>query len=482
MKKAATSISFVVLLCVMSPVRMSAQDQQEMHRQHQMGQIPTVKPEFPRLKKSQESPVGPVYRLDELEQMALANNPTLTQATAQVRVSNAVRRQVGLYPNPTVGYVGEEIRGGSFGGGEQGFFISQTFVTGGKLGLNRKIVGHEVKIAEFETQEQRYRVLNAVRLAYYRVLAAQEMRDAKKDLARIAAETVKTAQQLRNIGQADETEVLHAELEEQKLQMAVLMQENNLQQAWRALTAVVGNPGLPTGTVLGDLEQDLPMLDEHLVVEGLVSESPAVRIAEASVDRALATLAREQRETIPDIQVRAGLQQNGQRLDGVGRAVGLQGFVEVGVQLYIFNRNQGNVEAARANVERAQEEARRVQLALRERGSTFFQMYRNSQIMVDHYRNQLLPRTQQAYEMMVTRYGRMLASYPQVLMTQQALFQLHTDYISALENLWMDSIALRGYLLTDGLEAPARPAEIDLPVREINLPMPQRIMMMSREP
>lgn len=481
MKKAATSISFVVLLCVMSPLRMSAQDQQEMHRQHQMGQIPTVKPEFPRLKKSQESPAGPVYRLDELEQMALANNPTLTQATAQVRASNAVRRQAGLYPNPTVGYIGEEIRGGAFGGGEQGFFISQTFVTGGKLGLNRKIVGHEVKIAEFETQEQRYRVLNAVRLAYYRVLAAQEMLDAKKDLVRIDAETVKTARQLLNIGQADETEFLHAEIQEQQLQMAVLMQENNLQQAWRALTAVVGKPGLSAGTVVGDLEQDLPMLDEHLVVEGLVSESPAVRIAEASVDRALATLAREQRETIPDIQVRAGLQQNYQQL-GVGRAVGLQGFVEVGVQLYIFNRNQGNVEAARANVERAQEEARRVGLALRERGSTFFQMYRNSQIMVDHYRNQLLPRAQQAYEMMVTRYGRMLASYPQVLVTQQALFQLHTDYISALENLWMDSIALRGYLLTDGLEAPARPAEIDVPVREINLPMPQRIMMMPREP
>lgn len=482
MKKTATSIGLAVLMFAMLPVRISAQDPQEMQHQHHMGQISTVKPEFPRLKKSQENPSGPVYRLDELEQMALANNPTLTQATTQVRASNALRRQVGLYPNPTVGYLGEEVRGGSFGGGEQGFFISQAFVTGGKLGLNRKIVGHEVKIAEFETEEQRYRVLNAVRLAYYRVLAAQEMLDAKRDLVRIAAETVKTAQQLRNLGQADETEVLHAEVEEQQLRMAVLMQENSLQQSWRALASVVGDPRLSMGTVLGDLEQDLPVLDEQLVVEGLVSESPAVRIAQASVDRARAVLARERRETIPDIHLRAGLQQNNQRLEGVGRAVGLQGFVEVGVQLYIFNRNQGNIEAAKANVERAQAEARRVQLVLRERGSTFFQMYRNSRIMVDQYRNELFPRARQAYEIMVTRYGRMLASYPQVIMTQRTLFQLQTDYISALEDLWMNSIALRGYLLTDGLEAPARPGEIDLPVREINIPTPQRTTMMSREP
>jgi hypothetical protein len=34
-------------------------------------------------------------------------------------------------------------------------------------------------------------------------------------------------------------------------------------------------------------------------------------------------------------------------------------------------------------------------------------------------------------------------------------------------------VALRGFLLTDGLEAPARPGEVDLPIREINIPRSQ---------
>ena len=97
-------------------------------------------------------------------------------------------------------------------------------------------------------------------------------------------------------------------------------------------------------------------------------------------------------------------------------------------------------------------------------------MYRNSQIMVDQYRTQLLPRAQRAYELMVQKYGLMLASYPEVLNVQRTLFQLQTDYISALEGLWMNAIVLRGLLLTDGLEAPARPGQIDMPVREINVP------------
>ena len=42
--------------------------------------------------------------------------------------------------------------------------------------------------------------------------------------------------------------------------------------------------------------------------------------------------------------------------------------------------------------------------------------------------------------------------------------------------MWTSGLALKGYLLTDGLEAPARPGEIDRPVRETNVPMPERMV------
>lgn len=448
------------------------------HMQH-MGRIPTVKPEFPRLGKSQENPPTPLIGLEELEQMALANNPTLRQAQAEIGTSKARQRQSGLYPNPRAGYTGEEIRGGSFGGGQQGFFVSQTFVTAGKLGLNRKIFGQEVRISEVEADEQRLRVQNAVRLAYYRVLASQEMLDTDKDLLRITEDTLKTIRQLRNIGQADDTEVLQAEVEVERHKVGVETQEHTLRQEWRSLAAIVGKPQLEMRTVSGYLDKDLPELDDEQVIQTLVTESPAVRIARSLVDRGHAVLARERREPIPDIEVRAGLQRNGELLEPSRRRVGLQGFAEVGVQIPLFNRNQGTVEAARFQVERAQQETQRVDLVLRERAATFLDMYHRSRITVERYRTQLLPRAQKAYELMVQKYGLMLASYPQVLLAQRTLFQLQTDYITALESLWMNAITLRGLLLTDGLEAPARPGEVDMPVREINVPMPPR--MMSRE-
>jgi hypothetical protein len=73
----------------------------------------------------------------------------------------------------------------------------------------------------------------------------------------------------------------------------------------------------------------------------------------------------------------------------------------------------------------------------------------------------------------------MLAAPPRVIETQRKLFQLQTEYIAALESVWTTGIALQGYLLTDGLEAPARPTEVDHPVRETNVPMPERLQSPS---
>src|SRR6266571_5430888 len=118
---------------------------------------------------------GPGLRLEDLELMALNNNPTLSQAAAEVRAASGRKQQAGLYPNPTVGYEGAEIRGGSFRGGEQGFFVQQNIVLGGKLGLSRQVFEQERQQASAEADEQRLRVLNNVHLLFYQALAAQKM-------------------------------------------------------------------------------------------------------------------------------------------------------------------------------------------------------------------------------------------------------------------------------------------------------------------
>ncbi|HWX56478.1 MAG TPA: TolC family protein, partial [Verrucomicrobiae bacterium] len=307
------------------------------------------------------------------------------------------------------------------------------------------------------------------------VLAAQELLDTRRDLAKIAEDSAETQRRLMNTGQADETEVLAAEVESQRMRMAARMQENTLREEWRSLSAVIGQPEMPVAVVAGNLEGGWPELNEEEAVAAIATDSPALRIADGEAVKARAVLARANREAIPDLTVRGGLEYNNESIGGIPHATGWEANAGLSVQIPIFNRNQGNVAAARADIDRAEQEKKRIALTLRERAAAVVDQYANARLMAAEYRDEMLPRAKKAYGLMVEKYGLTLASYPRVLETQWKLYELQAEYIMALERVWTNGIALQGYLLTDGLEAPARPGEMDRPVRETNVPAPERM-------
>ena len=443
----------------------SSQTQQPSTDQQIHHQMPGMN-----MSETQQPSKGPMLHLEDLEKMGLENNPTLRQADAQVRSTQGRQRQAGLYPNPTVGYQGEQIRGGSFRGGEQGAFLQQDIVLGGKLGAARNVVEQERKQAETEREEQQLRILSGIRLAYYQSLAAQETVALRSSLLKLAQDAVETSRQLFNVGQADQPDVLQAEVEADQAELALEAALQNQQRMWKSLAAVAGKPDLPFSQLAGNLE-DIPNIDTDEWLQKLLTDSPAVKIAQLGVARAEAQVSRARREPIPDLQLRGGIEQNRELMESSNRPVGLQGFAEIGIRIPLFNRNQGNIQAAKADVERAQLETKRVQLLLRQRLASTVQSYLTAKHSVDRYRNQMIPRADKAYKLYLEKYNSMTAAYPQVLIAQRTLFQLRTDYVTALETLWMNSISLKGFMLTDGLEAPTSPAEMDRPIRETNLPI-----------
>jgi outer membrane protein, heavy metal efflux system len=468
------SLLFAALL--FSCLSLSAQQQPSMpgmQMQHEHREEKSTL-EFPRLGRAQtKSGAAELFTLDRTLGAARQNNPTLRQAEAGIRAARARTQQATLYPNPTVGYSGDEIRGGESHGGKQGFFVEQTIVTGGKLARARDVFAKEAQLAEIEAEEQKIRVETAVRIAFYRVLTAQELADARADLARIAGETLATERRLQNTGQADETEILAAELEARRMKLSARTMENTLREEWRALASVLGQPDLPLQTVSGDLERGWPELDERQV-ETVATQSPANRIAFTATERAQAELARAQREKIPDILGRAGLDYNHEPLDNPLLTTGWQWNAQLAVELPLFNRNQGNIASARANIDRAESEKQRVSLTLRERASSAFDEYANARLTAEEYRDNILPLAKKSYSLMFDRYGEMLASYPRVLETKRKLFELQSEYIASLETVWTTGLSLQGFLLTDGLEAPTQPREMDRTIRETNLPTPDR--------
>jgi cobalt-zinc-cadmium efflux system outer membrane protein len=395
--------------------------------------------------------------------MAAQSNPTLAQAEAAIRAAQGRRRQAGLWPNPIVGYMGEEISFRAPGRtSEHMFFVEQTIPLGGKLRKSQRIAEQEVVEAEAEAFAQKQRVLNTVRILYFETLGAQRLVDLRAELVRIAQDAVKTTTELYNVGQADRPDFFEAEIEAQEIMLDFENAQNALQQSWQLLAAVAGNPTMQQPRLAGNLEEGLPVLDQETLMATLLRDSPEIRRARAEVERARAVVSRAKAERVPNLFLRGGIGYNNELLDIDDRPVGKEAFIEAGVNLPIFNRNQGGIVSAEAELVLAEREVQRLDLVLRTRLTQAFTEYRNSLRKVQRYQETVLPRAERAYNLYLASFRQMSASYPQVLIAQRTMFQVREDYLRALVDVRANAIQIEGFLLTGGLNAPRlQPFEAD---------------------
>lgn len=391
--------------------------------------------------------------VDDFYGLALKHNPTILQAQQEVRRSQALAKQAALLPNPGIGYSGEHIRGGSYGGGEQGAYVSQDFVLGGKLGLRKTIYQQQAAEDSIGVEQQQLRVKNDIGQAYYRTLTAQAMVVVRQRLLHVALDAVSTAHQLMNLGQADAPDVLQSEVEAEQAKMDFVRAQREFLQQFHILAAYAGVASLPACPLVGDITSPA-VLDTDAAVKQALSSSPAVLKAQQHVNVAQAKWKDAKREVVPDLTVKAGEWYSGDAVNGEGKAAGPMSFVDAGVKLPLFNRNQGNVEAAKVEVEQAHAETDRIQLQLQRDAEPLVQSYKIASFEVDRYQKELLPRARRAYELYLMKYQQMAGAYPQVLVSQRTLFQLQVDYLRALGEMWSTSMALQNGVLQGGLDDP----------------------------
>jgi outer membrane protein, heavy metal efflux system len=389
--------------------------------------------------------------LADLEKMAIEKNPTIAQSQARVAAARGMARQAGLYPNPLIGGTAEDFpTNPTAREGMIGFFVEQEIVLGGKLGKSRRAFEQDISRAETDAEAQRTRVLNTVRSNFYRVLAAQRKVEVRTQLGNLVRTAAGVSKQLQNVGQADLPDVLEIEVEEQRAELAVLSARNELVEMWQQLVATVGDPNLRLTPLAGDIEQ-LPDLDADQALTALLRDSPEIKAAQTGIARAEASLSRAQAEKVPNLEVRGGLEFNRKRVATTNRQVGWEGFLDIGIRIPLFDRNQGGVAAARAELTEAQREVDRVRLSLRARLASAYKQYLDARDAAQRYKAGMLPRAQQAYDLYLIKFRQMAAAYPQALIAQRTLLQLQEEYNDVLATAWDRAIEIRGLLLNGGL-------------------------------
>jgi cobalt-zinc-cadmium efflux system outer membrane protein len=403
--------------------------------------------------RAQAPPASAVLRLQDLERMALERNPTMAQADASVRAAEGRRTQAGIYPNPLVGYQLEDLNTREPGRNKNFFWFQVPIVTGGKLQKSQDLAATDTQRATLNTEMQRLRVLTTVRMLYYEALGAARLVEERQELAELTREASRVSEELFNVGQADRPDVLEVEMQSQRADLELKKARSHQHRVWRVLAAAVGDPALPVAPLEGDLSSNLPRVDGEAVVAKVLRESPEIRQAQVNVQRAQAALERVRAERIPNFFVRTRVGYNSEAF-APGKDVGFETGVEIGVPLPIFDRHQGNVATAQADLEHARGEVRRLELTLRSGLASTLRSYEDARAEVEGYEREILPRAQRSFELYRARFRQMAAAYPQVLIAQRTLFQTRTEYTQALVEVWRTAALLEGMLLSGGLDAP----------------------------
>ncbi|HEV3304329.1 MAG TPA: TolC family protein [Planctomycetaceae bacterium] len=389
--------------------------------------------------------------LPDLEQMALRCNPTLAQAAAAIGASRGKALQAGLYPNPTVGYRGENIGIEGSAGEFQGGFVQQTIVTAGKLRLSRAKYNQEAYEAELLALTQQYRVLNGVRLRYWELLALERTAELHRNLVTNAQEALRTTREMFNTGQASRSDVLLMQTRVNDAKIGMLTWQNQYPALWQCLAALVGSADLPTQPLAGQLDQAGPPLDWNSALSRLLTESPELQAAQAHVARDQIAVQRERVEPIPNIQLEGASGYSFETRNAVATA-------QVGIALPIFNRNQGTIHEAEADLVRSRSEVARVELSLRQRLAEAFNRYRTALETAQLYREGNIPQAEEAYQTQLDMYRKRREPWREVVMLQRNLLEQQERYTHSLLELRKAEVEIVGLLLVDGLTTPPTPA------------------------
>lgn len=418
------------------------------HATHTMEELLLPEPMFP------ESSTIQALTLEDLKQIALVNNPTLPQAGAEIEKERGVWQQVGLYPNPTVGY----LNSSSSSNGESqvnGVLVQQTFITGGKLDKARAAQSFGVQDAQWEQEAQRYRILNDVQLRYFDVLAAQEQIKIATELTELSQQVLDAARLLFSGGQVPKTDVLQAEIQRQKIEVARKNAQIEYEAAWHRLAVIIGCPEMAPVSLV-EPPEDLPDFDLESEWQRLLAESPQLKGVQSQVGFARAQWAAAQAAPIPDVTVQVVSQYD---------SIGDYGTVSslIALPLPLFNRNQGGTYNAAQEYSRSQLEVQRVGLVLRDQLVRSYGNYMLAKNEAEKLKAEVLPKIRENLELTIVGYRQGEYGYLSVLNAQQSSFEANLTYINAVTQARHLAVSIEGLQLSGGLN----PAEIGTAIQDV---------------
>ncbi|WP_419193165.1 TolC family protein [Kolteria novifilia] len=391
---------------------------------------------------SVEDETDTIAELPDLIGLALEQNPRLAQVGWAVDVARGRALQAGLYPNPVFAVTGNEISDRTGPGGIWSTFGEQEFVTAHKLGLSRAAALKEVDQATLAVISERYVIFTEVRRAFFEAVTLQQRAEILTELVGLAEQSVRNAQQLLEAKEGAVLDVVQFEVDLERYRADLEATQQALPAAYRKVAASVGVDELTIRHLVGTLDLPLPEYELDPIRLYVLGIHPDIRSAQVGVERARLVLRRAEVEPIPNVTVGAGYTYQGQNRSN-------DWDIGVSVPIPTWDRNQGNIFAARAQVSEAVRQIGRVENELVDRLATSFSAYAAARARAVRYRDLIVPKAQQTYSLSLKAYQGGQFQYLRVLEAQRAVVEAKLELVRSLGDMWEAASVIAGLMLED---------------------------------
>jgi len=373
------------------------------------------------------SPTEPLS-LDDALALASAQSPHIAAASWEVRAREGRALQAGLRPNPEIAAELEEFAGtGSLSGfdaSESTLLVAQRIETAGKRHRRRKAAAIHADVAAWEHEATRLRVVTSVERAFYRVLAAQERIALMEELVGVARSSLDATARLVSAGASSPVERVRAELEVSTLEVDLATTRRALDAARADLAATWGGTSTSFGRVVGSLE-DTSVPPSLETTRSWLARNPELLLWDREIERREAVVDLESARRIPDVTFGAGLRYLAEVRDA-GLVAG------VSLPLPVFDRNQGNLAAARSDLRKAHHERRATEARLAAELERAHLELAARHEETRELRASILPRAQEAFDGVRRGHAQGRFRSVDVLDAQRRLFELRLREVDAL--------------------------------------------------
>jgi cobalt-zinc-cadmium efflux system outer membrane protein len=369
-----------------------------------------------------------VVTLPQALALALARNPELGVFPYDLRAADARVLQAGLRPNPQLEIEVEDVGGRrerrGFDAAQTTVAIGQPIELGGKRVKRTRVASLDKDLVQWDYKAARLDVMHDVTRAVVEVLAAQERLALAERLLELSRQAQMAVAQRVAAGKDSPVEELRADVAFAESRNERQKAEKALTAARHALAATWGGQMPVFEKVVGDFystPEPRPVTEVHAAV----SDNPDLARWETEQDRRRAAVRWEKARGVPDLTVGAGVRRYEETNDGAF-VFGLT------VPLPLFDRNQGGVLAATAELGKARQQyaAARIKAltALSEATATLTAAYDEVAIL----KGDILPKAQRAFEAARQGYQQGKFDYLHLLDAQRTLFQTQAQYVDSL--------------------------------------------------